>query len=214
MEEILISVHLKNRDLNTNTKELRKSGLIPGIISFSHSYSVPVQLPEQEVKQLAALRNDVIKLNGLKLSSRQAVLVGVQKDPVKQDLIHFSLEALEGGASKNTLIRPVKVFVENSPEWIRPYHTIQVPIDTVSVEGDLRKIPNAIKVDLSNLEEGQIIHGKDLELPKGIKVISEDLEKAFVTVTTQNLDTNTNTEEEEVPLHSTDTEEEAISINS
>ena len=93
----MITVHLDNRDLSLNNKALRKQGQIPGVISFTNDESVHVQLPENEVKKISNLRNDVIKLNGLKLKSRQAVLVNVQTDPVKQDdLIHFSLEALEG----------------------------------------------------------------------------------------------------------------------
>jgi len=203
----MITVHLDNRDLATNTKKLRKDGQIPGVISFSNAYSIPVKLPEQEVRILSALRNDVIKLNGLKLKSRQAVLVGLQKDPVKDEFIHFSLEALEGGASKNKLIRPVKIYVEGSPRWIEPYHTIQIPLNTIFVEGDLRKIPNVLKVDLNNLKEGQNITGKDIELPNGLKVISEDLNKVFVTVTAQNLNTESEINQVEVPLQSEWSEE-------
>ncbi len=187
----MITVHLDNRELNENTKKLRKEGLIPGVISFSHAYSVPVKLPEQEVRMLSALRNDVVKLNGLKLKSRQAVLVGVQKDPVKEEFIHFSLQALEGGASKNKLIRPVRINVEGSPKWIEPYHTIQIPLDSIHVEGDLRKIPNVVTINLKELKEGQSVHGSDIKLPEGVKVIADDEKKVFVTVTAQNLDLET-----------------------
>ena len=212
MEDTLITVHLDNRDLSLNNKALRKQGQIPGVISFTNDESVHVQLPENEVKKISNLRNDVIKLNGLKLKSRQAVLVNVQTDPVKQDdLIHFSLEALEGGASKNTLVRPVTIKIEGSPEWIKPYHTIQTPLDTIQVEGDLRKIPNVVTIDISSMEEGDTLHGSDIKVPKGIKVIEEELDKAFVTITAQSLDLESDTTQEEVPVES---EEENIDVSS
>jgi len=202
MEDNLITVNLDNRDLTLNNKVLRKNGQIPGVISFSNAYSVPVQLSEQEVRRLSSLRNDVIKLNGLKLKSKQAVLVGVQTDPVKQNPIHFTLQALDGGASKNKLIRPVMIQAEGTPDWIKPYHSIQIPLDTIHVEGDLRKIPNVITIDLNELKEGETLHGSDIKVPKGIKVISEDLEKAYVTVMANNLELESDTQQETVPVES------------
>ena len=192
----MITVHLNERELTQNAKTLRSEGEIPGIISFPHSKSVPVSLKRKEVAEISQARNEVISLAGMKLKSRQAVLVGVQKDVLGKEFIHFSLEALEGGASQNTLTRPVKIAMKGSPEWIKPYHTMQLPLDTLHIEGDLRKIPNIIEIDLSSLKEGETIHGKDIKVPKGTKVIEEDLEKVFVTVTSNNLDLTTDTEQE------------------
>lgn len=203
----MINVQLSNRNTELSNNKLRQENIIPGVISFANGASVPVQLPLKKVEQISTLKNDVIKLNGLKLDTKQGMLVNIQRDPVKNNPIHFSLEALQGGASNNEVTRPVRLKVEGTPEWIAPYHTIQTPVDTIHMEGDLRKIPNMLTVDISSLKEGETLHGRDINIPKGLKISEEDLERVVVTVVANNLDLETDTEQASVEVESM-TEEE------
>ncbi len=59
--------------------------------------------------------------------------------------------------------------------------TVNIVNHTVDLEADVEHIPQFIEVDVSKLEINNSIHLSDVQLPKGVKVVSRD-DQTLVTV--------------------------------
>lgn len=180
-------------------KDLRKEGLIPGIIYGKHM-SAPLAV--------ACKRNDLIKkykeagystpltLNGDGID--QLVLIqDIQVDPVTDILIHIDFLAVNKDEKVTTDI-PVKLIGESIIEksW---EGQIQLIKDSIEVEAFPQDLPSEITIDISVIQTiNDTIFVKDLKFSSKVEVL-DDPEQAIITVAL------TVEEVEEVPVVATET---------
>jgi len=180
-------------------KDLRKEGLIPGIIYGKHM-SAPLAV--------ACKRNDLIKkykeagystpltLDGDGID--QLVLIqDIQVDPVTDILIHIDFLAVNKDEKVTTDI-PVKLIGESIIEksW---EGQIQLIKDSIEVEAFPQDLPSEITIDISVIQTiNDTIFVKDLKFSSKVEVL-DDPEQAIITVAL------TVEEVEEVPVVATET---------
>jgi large subunit ribosomal protein L25 len=180
-------------------KDLRKEGLIPGIIYGKHM-SAPLAV--------ACKRNDLIKkykeagystpltLNGDGID--QLVLIqDIQVDPVTDILIHIDFLAVNKDEKVTTDI-PVKLIGESIIEksW---EGQIQLIKDSIEVEAFPQDLPSEITIDISVIQTiNDTIFVKDLKFSSKVEVL-DDPEQVIITVAL------TVEEVEEAPVVATET---------
>gem|GEM_PF-3920039 len=185
-----INLSLRNELSNahgSNLNLLRQNDLIPGVISYSDKNSTPVMMPKTSLEKIKNNRNEVLRIKGVEgqTKGQMAMLVGVQRDPVKHTPLHFSLQGLSEEDLDQVTERMVKIETIGKPKWLKPFHTIQTPIDTLTVIGKPKDIPTVITIDMEKMDEGEVLHASDISMPKGTNVSEEDRDKAIITVTAQ-----------------------------
>lgn len=171
----------------SNLNLLRQNDLIPGVISYSSKDSTPVMMTKTSLEKIKNKRNEVLRIKGLEgqKKGQLAMLVGVQRDPIKQSPLHFSLQGLSEKDLNLVTERTVKIVTTGKPKWLKPFHTIQTPIDKMTVIGKPKDIPNVITINMENMDEGEVLHASDISMPRGVNVSEEDRDKAVITVTSQ-----------------------------
>ena len=148
-------------------RRLRAAGKIPAVIYGHGTTTVHVALPGHQVALLIRRANAVLELdvNG----KEQLTLVkDVQKDPVHQIIEHIDLLVVKKG-EKIQVDVPISIIGESAPGTIAAQDA-----NTVLLEVEATHIPESIVVSVEGLEEGTQIHAKDVELPKGATLISDD----------------------------------------
>jgi large subunit ribosomal protein L25 len=101
-------------------------------------------------------------------------------DPVKDFPLHVDFLRLGQGATIRVSV-PLHVTGAEVSPGVKRGGTVNIVNHTVDLEADVEHIPQFIEVDVSKLEINNSIHLSDVQLPKGVKVISRD-DQTLVTV--------------------------------
>jgi len=166
-------------------RKLRAAGRIPGNCygkDSTQNISVDPKALDHLLKSSASGLNTLIDLKvegGGGFDGKKVLLKELQSDPVSNALLHADFFAVD-------LTHLIDVAV--------PIHATGTPIG-VSLEGGIfdqvlreihleclpDSIPEEVLVDVSGLEIGMSLHIRDLELPAGVKLLSDgDLSVASV----------------------------------
>ncbi len=166
-------------------KDLRKEGLIPGIIYGKH-LDTPIMV--------ACKRNDLIKkykeagystpltITGDNKLDQLVLIQDIQLDPVSDVLLHIDFLAVNKDEKVTTEI-PIKMIGESPIEKLGQ-GKIQLLKDFIEVEAFPQDLPHDITVDISiiqNMNDTVVV--KDLKVSSKVKVL-DDPEQAIITVVT------------------------------
>ncbi|MFA7298493.1 MAG: 50S ribosomal protein L25 [Candidatus Absconditabacterales bacterium] len=167
---------------DAKVKDLRKQGLIPGII-YGKQLDAPIKV--------ACKRNDLIKKYKEAGYSTPLTITGdgidqlvliqdIQLDPVSDILLHIDFLAVNKNEKVITEI-PVKMIgeclLEKSGEG-----QIQLVKDFIEVKAFPQDLPHDITIDISTIQTtNDVIFVKDLKFSDKVEVL-DDPEQAIVTV--------------------------------
>ena len=161
-------------------KTLLKQGLVPGVVyGRSLENPIPVQFKKTDFIKLyrEAGTSTPIILKGDDFE-QMALIHDYQLEPVKDMLIHVDFLAIKAGEKVKAA---VPVVVEGVEALQKQGLEVDVITDEVEVEAIPSKLPHEIKVDVSNLKDGDNISVADLNLGDDVEIVSEGTE-VIVTV--------------------------------
>jgi large subunit ribosomal protein L25 len=176
-QQAKLTVHKRAATGRNHIKDIRRRGLIPGIIYGAKQAPVPLEVDGRALGAVllhGASENVLVELeivDGNTSTNALALIQEVQHHPLRSQLLHVDFHAVSATE---------KVFTE-------------VPIETVGesvgvktfgglLEHILRRLevsclpkdlPDAIHVDVSNLNVGDSVHVGDLTLPPGVEALTD-----------------------------------------
>jgi large subunit ribosomal protein L25 len=166
-----ISVTLKAQP-RTNSgssaaNKLRKQGLVPAIVYGHKQDNVQVAVSAEELDR--AIRVQHARVLDLEIGGKkETVLIReLQWDYLGKQMIHVDFERKD----RAELVRvSVPVELRNAPKATGG-GVLDQPLHTLHVECPLGDIPEAIRIDITNLTLGHPIHVKELTLPEKVRVL-------------------------------------------
>jgi large subunit ribosomal protein L25 len=147
--------------------KLRKQGLVPAIVYGHKQDNVQVTVVAEELDR--AIRIQHARVLDLEIGGKkESVLIReVQWDYLGKQMIHVDFERKD----RAELVRVmVKVELRNAPKQTGG-GVLDQPFHTLHIECPLGSIPEAIRIDITNLTLGHPIHVRELTLPPGVKVL-------------------------------------------
>lgn len=158
-----------------HARKLRAAGRIPAVCYSSTMEATPLQVDPHELDRLlrksAAGMNTLIDLRGGGLDGKVVLVKDLQRDPVRGELLHADLFAID--AAKRIEVE-VPVHVVGVPVGVRLGGGIlDFPLREIEVSCLPRSIPEELRVDVTELEMGESIHVRDVPLPEGVELISD-----------------------------------------
>jgi large subunit ribosomal protein L25 len=147
--------------------KLRKQGLVPGVVYGHKQDNAQVAVSAEELDR--AIRVQHARVLELDVGGKaETVLIReVQWDYLGKQMIHVDFERKD----RAELVRvTVPVELRNAPKQTGG-GVLDQPLHTLHVECPLGDIPEAIRIDLTNLTLGHPIHVKELTLPEKVKVL-------------------------------------------
>ena len=147
--------------------KLRKQGQVPGIVYGHKQDNVQVAVDAAELDR--AIRVQHARVLDLQLDGKaETVLIReVQWDYLGKQMIHVDFERKD----RAELVRvAVPVELRNAPKATGG-GVLDQPLHALHVECPLGSIPEAVRIDITNLTLGNPIHVKELTLPENVRVI-------------------------------------------
>jgi large subunit ribosomal protein L25 len=134
----------------------------------------PLSLNTRDLEKLLstiAAGSTVVELS-LGGATTKTLIREVQRHPFKKQIMHVDFQELVAG--EKVIVDVPLVFV-GVPEGVRLSGALLEQIlHSIEVRVDPANIPNHIDVDVVNLGMGHSLHVRDLVLPEGLEVLSDE----------------------------------------
>ncbi|HEX4607181.1 MAG TPA: 50S ribosomal protein L25 [Urbifossiella sp.] len=147
--------------------KLRKAGRVPAIVYGHKEANVAVSVPADELDRLIRVQHArVVELDiGGK---KETVLVrDLQWDHLGREMLHVDFARV---SASDTVKVTVPVELRNTPKATGG-GVLDQPLHALHIECSPIQIPDAIRIDITNLTLGAPIHVRELTLPPGVKVL-------------------------------------------
>jgi large subunit ribosomal protein L25 len=155
-------------------RKLRAAGRVPAVVYGHAREPQALSLTTRELEKLLsqiATGSTVVELT-LGGATTKTLIREVQRHPFKKQILHVDFQELVAG-EKVTVEIPL-VFV-GVPEGVRLSGAILEQIlHSIEVLVDPSSIPNHIDVDVTNLAMGHSLHVRELVLPAGLEVLTDE----------------------------------------
>ncbi len=167
MAEVVLPAQPRETKGSKAAARLRKAGRIPGILYGHKEATVAVSVGTEELDR--AIRIQHARVLDLELSGKkEKVLIReLQWDYLGRDMVHIDFERVSADERVKVTI-PVEL--KNTPKTTGG-GVLEQPLHQLHIECLAIAIPEAIRVDITNLLLGEPIHVSDLVLPAGVTVL-------------------------------------------
>ena len=175
MSDVTVVVHPREETGKNANRRLRVSGSIPAVVYGGGKESVAIQVDEKmmhEFLQVAGNENAVFLLKlGETGKSRHAMIRDLQVDTIERRISHIDFQRV---LLDEKVRVTVGVIVEGASEGVRNQGGV---LDFVTREVDVEclpaDIPSGFVLDVTDLEVGDHVEADDLDLPKGVELLSD-----------------------------------------
>ena len=184
----------------SGAREVRKEGNIPAILYGQGEDPIPLVVRPDELKQ--ALSNSAgintvleLEIDGSESPTKRFSMVKeIQKDPVKNRVIHLDFLAID---MEKSLRVKVPVSTRGRSEGERRGGTLEKLMRTIDLECLPGDIPDLIEIDVSSLDMGDFVDIAGLEFGEGIKPIRDGSKKVVQVIAQRSMEDVQDEEEEE-----------------
>ena len=174
MASATLSAEVRNDRGKGVARKLRAAGRVPGVV-YGHgrepqSLSLVARDLDKLLSQIAA-GSTVIELT-LGRATTKTLIREIQRHPFKKQILHVDFMELVAG--QKVIVDIPLVFV-GIPEGVRLSGALlEQIVHSIEVNVDPSNIPNHIDVDVTNLAMGHSLHVRDLVLPEGLEVLTDE----------------------------------------
>src|SRR5215207_4943441 len=198
-EKVVVKAEKREGRGKNDTRRLRTEGKIPVSIYGGGEEAVAVVA---DLKDLAAILrtdtgvNTVFSLDIAGVGAHDVIFQDRQIDSVKGRLMHADLRRISKG-EKLEMTVPIHI-VGEAPGLKEDGAVLNQPLHEIKILVDPANVPDAIEVDVSNLNAGESIHVSDLKVAHGIEIheLPETVLASIVMVREEELEPQTAAEGE------------------
>ncbi len=167
MSEVRITAESRTEFGKGAARRVRRADKVPAVLYGHGTDPRHISLPGHEL--MLALKAPNVLLNiALDGGTELALPKDVQRDPIKGFLEHVDLVVVTRG-EKVTVSIPVHVVGDAAPGSL-----VNLDHSELSIEAEATNIPGAVEVSVEGLEIGTQIHAKDVTLPDGATLVTDD----------------------------------------
>lgn len=159
------------------SRRLRRQGKVPGVMYGGGESPIAISLEERVLKKQMeneAFYSSVLTLN-LDGKASSVILRDYQPHPAKDQVLHVDLQRVVAGQELDVEV-PVHLLNADTAPGVKKQGVIIHHITELSVRCLPKNLPEAITVDVGELELGHSIHLSELVLPKGVRLLDYDPE--------------------------------------
>lgn len=169
MANYLLTVEERNQTGKGYARKLRADGKIPAVIYGSGKEATSIQVVTRDAEKALASGESLIDLD-LAGTKRTVIVKEILRDPVRTTLLHIDFHEIDL-TKKLEVTVPLRIIGEdqraNDGGVVAP---LLWEVQVLCLPTD---IPNALEVDVSQLEMDQSLTLGELELPEGIEVVGD-----------------------------------------
>jgi large subunit ribosomal protein L25 len=154
----------------SGVRKLRARGLIPAVIYGGELKSQSLQVAARDINAMmshASGENVLVELEIVGEKSNRAALVQeVQHSPVGGEIVHVDFHAI---SMDETIQTEVPLEPTGTPVGVKTFGgLLEQSLRALAIECLPRDLPDRISVDVSQLNIGDSVHVRDIQLPHGV----------------------------------------------
>ncbi|WP_050524178.1 50S ribosomal protein L25/general stress protein Ctc [Pseudorhodobacter wandonensis] len=152
-------------------RQARRDNLVPAVVYGGGSDPIALTMKYNYLLKHLKAGRFLSTLFNLKVEGEKDVRVicrGVQRDVVKDTPLHVDFMRLRANSRIDLFIHVDFINHEKAP-GLKKGGTLVIVRNEVELNVNASDIPDHITVDLTGLQVGDVIHIKDVDLPKGAK---------------------------------------------
>lgn len=166
--EYKVAAEPRSKMGSAECRRMRRSGLIPGNL-YGHDEAPQAVVVKREAILPAVQANARILDLSFGGSERKVMLRDVQWDAFSREVHHIDLMRIDPD-QRVTVDIPLEIRGQAAGTLSGGH--LEQQLRAIHVECKVLEIPDSIKVRVNALEIGQSIHVRDLEIPPGVKVLT------------------------------------------
>ena len=155
-------------------RKLRAAGRVPAVVYGHAREAQSLSLVTRDLEKLLSqisTGSTVVELS-LGGTVTKTLIREVQRHPFKKQILHVDFQELVAGEK---VIVDIPLVYVGVPEGVRLSGALLEQIQhSIEVRVDPSNIPNHIDVDVTHLAMGHSLHVRDIVLPEGLEVLSDE----------------------------------------
>jgi large subunit ribosomal protein L25 len=168
-ETVQLAASNRSQHGSSAARRLRRSGQVPGIVYGHKEATVSITVPSDELTK--AIRHGArifdLQVDG---KTETTLIKDVQWDPLGHDILHVDFTRI----SKDERVEvTVTLALRGTAPGVTAGGVLVQPLHEITVECLATSIPDSIRVNIGNLQKGDVLHVRDLTLPVGVFVQDE-----------------------------------------
>jgi large subunit ribosomal protein L25 len=159
-------------------KRIREKGLVPGVIYGSNQQPMPLEVDSRQLSTVLAhgssehILVELEIVDGDQGTNKLVLIQEVQHHPLKRDLVHVDFHAVSA-TEKITSAVPIETTGEAL--GVRTFGgLLEHSLRTLEVQCYPQDLPGIVQIDVTNLNIGETLHVRDLQLPAGVEAITDE----------------------------------------
>jgi len=175
-----LKIEVRKELTKSEKRRYQKNGYIIGVISQKGKNSVPIAVKMDDFRRVIKTngRNAILKLYDSDNNSYDVIVKNIDVAPLNYEYYHVDFQKV----SLNEEIKVDVILKFIGTDFLSSKHLVLNRfMDAIPVSALPQDIPEAIEIDVSNKNDGDIIYVKDLVPGKGIK-IEEDPDHMIASV--------------------------------
>lgn len=174
--ELNITGKVREKTGKGASRRARREGLVPAVLYSKELAPVHLDLPGHEIFLITKDSANAVVNVSYGDDEQLALVWGLQRHPVRRDILHVDLLAVSAKERVDVEV-PLIIIGEPVPGAQLQQDEFEVPLSAPATA-----IPESIDVDISEMEIGTLIQGKDLPLPEGSELDEELKERDFLSI--------------------------------
>jgi large subunit ribosomal protein L25 len=168
------------------SRRLRRSGLVPGVVYGGGSEARPFQVNDREVRNVLVHGGALIDLEIEGAGSVPVVIKEEQRDPVRGNLIHLDLQEVKLDEEIQADVTIELLGTEEAP-GVKEGGVLEHVTHQVTISALPTAIPESIPVDVSGMVIGDTMQLSAVVAPEGVEFfLGEDQDPDEITIATLN----------------------------
>lgn len=154
-------------------KRLRREGKIPAVLYGHKEKTRKIYVEQKEFKKvLDAMKNETVIVN-LKIGSKgfPCVIKSLQHNPLEETLLHVDFQHIH---KKEKIRATVPIHALGEAPGVKKGGILDIHLHEVKVRCLPDALPSHLDVDISNLDLGDAIHLRDMQMPNVEFELSSD----------------------------------------
>lgn len=178
-----MSAEPRERVKKGGARQTRREGRVPGVVYGNELPPETISVGFEPLSKGLATQGFMSHPLDLDLNGKKVRVLprAVQRHPVTDHPIHVDFMRISGTGMITVNVDVVCDNAEKSPGIKRGGVLNQIH-STIEVVCPATAVPDALHVDLTGLNQGDVVHLSALKLPPGVKLTGQDLEMPVVSI--------------------------------
>ncbi|KIF74812.1 50S ribosomal protein L25 [Streptomyces sp. 150FB] len=168
MAELKLTAEIRSEFGKGAARRTRRANKVPAVIYGHGADTVHVTLPGHDLMMALKTANVLIDLD-VEGRSELVIPKAVVRNPIRGHIEHVDLLAVKRGEKVT-----VEVAVHTDGELAPGANLLENVLNTLTVEAEATNIPTSVTVSIEGLSAGAAIHAKDVPLPAGTALVTDE----------------------------------------